>query len=353
MPKINANNVNGKLTVTVPHIDGAAEVLAEWKLDEDTGSVLQIGNASSVNGLFGPQIVSARNGANSALNIQCRAGTDSGTFAICTIDGRIGTSNASVTRDVFGVNNNGTTLFRIGPTGALTITGPVATSGGINFGTYLTTTQANSAGTFSCKVTGDTLPRWQMLSQGKLEWGSGSAAMDTNLYRSAADSLKTDDDLTVGGNFTTNAGNFVRANTTDNAILVYTPNTSGLARYVVRGDGQILWGDGTNARDTNLYRIAADQLATDDDLVLNTAGKGIRIKEGSNARMGVATLVGGAVTISNTSVTANTRIFYSVQAVGGTQGLLSATRVNGTSFTITSTSGSDTSVIAWELKEPS
>ena len=32
-----------------------------------------------------------------------------------------------------------------------------------------------------------------MLCDGKMEWGSGSAAYDVNLYRSAVDVLKTDD----------------------------------------------------------------------------------------------------------------------------------------------------------------
>lgn len=89
-----------------------------------------------------------------------------------------------------------------------------------------------------------------------------------------------------------------------------------------------------------------------DDIAISTAGKGLRVKEGSSARMGTATLVGGTVVVNNTSVTANTRIFYSVQAPGGTQGHLSVARTAATSFTFTSTSGTDTSVIAWMLVEP-
>lgn len=92
-----------------------------------------------------------------------------------------------------------------------------------------------------------------------------------------------------------------------------------------------------------------------DALKLGTPGAGIAIKEGANARMGVATLVGGTVTVNNTSVTANTRIFLTAQNNGasGTPGVprVSA-RVNGTSFTITSSSASDTSTVAYELKEP-
>jgi hypothetical protein len=92
---------------------------------------------------------------------------------------------------------------------------------------------------------------------------------------------------------------------------------------------------------------------TPDALNLGSAGGGIAIKEGGAiARMGVATLAAGTVTVNNTSVTANTRVGYFRQAPGGTLGQLSVTKVAGTSFTITSTSGSETSVIFWILFEP-
>lgn len=88
------------------------------------------------------------------------------------------------------------------------------------------------------------------------------------------------------------------------------------------------------------------------DVIIGTAGKGFEIAEGSNARMGVATLVAGSATVANTSVTANTRIFYSRQAAGGVTGNLSCSKSAGVSFTLSSSSVLDTSTIAWELKEP-
>jgi hypothetical protein len=86
-------------------------------------------------------------------------------------------------------------------------------------------------------------------------------------------------------------------------------------------------------------------------LIVATAGKGIQIKGGTNARIGTATLVGGTITVSNTSVSANTEILYCVKTVGGTQGFLTTTKINGTSFTITSTNVADTSVVTWILIE--
>lgn len=49
---------------------------------------------------------------------------------------------------------------------------------------------------------GDTQDHFEVDYDGVHQWGSGTAAMDTNLYRSAADTLKTDDNLIVTGNLT-------------------------------------------------------------------------------------------------------------------------------------------------------
>ncbi len=79
----------------------------------------------------------------------------------------------------------------------------------------------------------------------------------------------------------------------------------------------------------------------------------LNMEDGSNKRMGVATLVGGSVTVSNSSVTASTRIFTARQTAGGTLGHLSiGTIVAATSFVINSSSATDTSVVAWLLIEP-
>ena len=89
------------------------------------------------------------------------------------------------------------------------------------------------------------------------------------------------------------------------------------------------------------------------NLIASVAGKGLRVKEGSNAKMGVATLVAGSSVVSNTSVTATSRIFLTSQADGGTPGFLRVSaRTASTSFTITSSNGADTSTVAWMLVEP-
>lgn len=47
-------------------------------------------------------------------------------------------------------------------------------------------------------VTGDSFHRLFITAAGRMSWGSGAVDVDTNLYRNAADELKTDDAFTVG-----------------------------------------------------------------------------------------------------------------------------------------------------------
>ena len=84
---------------------------------------------------------------------------------------------------------------------------------------------------------------------------------------------------------------------------------------------------------------------------LSTLGAGLRIKEGSNAKQGTATLSAGTVVVPNTSVTATSRIFLTAQDNNTTGALRVSARTAGTSFTITSTNSSDAGVIAYEIFE--
>lgn len=145
------------------------------------------------------------------------------------------------------------------------------------------------------QVSGDTQKRFQVWTDGRLDWGSGSASADVNLYRGAADVLQTDDgfralrlgvgtavgtarltaventdsntlnlqNTTVGGSPN---GAIIRAEmvTTGSALLSSRITGDTVARLLATADGRLNWGDGTNARDTNLYRSAADTLRTDD-----------------------------------------------------------------------------------------
>jgi hypothetical protein len=86
---------------------------------------------------------------------------------------------------------------------------------------------------------------------------------------------------------------------------------------------------------------------------VSTAGDGLRVAEGSNAKQGTAVLSAGSAVVANTSVTASSRIFLTTNTPGGTPGWLQVSaRTPGTSFTITSSSSTDTSTVAYEIFEP-
>lgn len=92
--------------------------------------------------------------------------------------------------------------------------------------------------------------------------------------------------------------------------------------------------------------------AADNGVDVLTLGAGLSVKEGSNAKQGLtAAMTSGAVTTANTSVTANSRILYCQQS-GTLTGFVTCTRVAGTSFTLTSSVGTDTAAFAYQIFEP-
>ncbi len=149
-------------------------------------------------------------------------------------------------------------------------------------------------------------------------------------------------DLTLEGGL----GGASTANGNGGNVIFRTASTTSLARVgTVTNTG--LWGFGNNASPTYLVDILGGNLG------IGTAGDGIRVKEGSNAKQGTTALVAGSKVVANTAVTANSRIFLTSQVDGGTPGFIRvSTRTAGTSFTITSSSGTDTSTIAYEIFEP-
>ncbi len=87
--------------------------------------------------------------------------------------------------------------------------------------------------------------------------------------------------------------------------------------------------------------------------IIKEMRNGMQVREGANAKQGLAVLVGGTVVVANTSVSNDSRIFLTTQVPGGTPGFLRvSTRTPGVSFTILSSSGTDTSTVAYEIFEP-
>lgn len=193
------------------------------------------------------------------------------------------------------------------------------------------------------------LGKRMIVRDGRIEFLDSSGAVDAVLFRDSAGVLRLSGAWHLQG----------AASTTD--VLTARVDGDTAPQFVVNANGRLEWSSGTAAVDVALFRDGSTRLHTINDfvtegnLIIDVAGKGLNIKEGSNARMGVATLTAGTVTVSNTSVTANTRIQLTIQSLGTvtTPKAIGVTaRSVGTNFTITSADNTDTSVIAWELKEP-
>jgi hypothetical protein len=74
---------------------------------------------------------------------------------------------------------------------------------------------------------------------------------------------------------------------------------------------------------------------------------------GAIVNSGTATLTTGSVTVNNTSITASSRIIFSIQSVSGTPGIqYISSKTAGVGFVVTSTSATDGSTIAYTIVEP-
>lgn len=124
-------------------------------------------------------------------------------------------------------------------------------------------------------------------------------------------------------------------------VFMTTPlaSTTPLDRWIILATGDLIC-DGT----------------TGGDLDFRCSGRGIKIAEGGgNAKMGTLTLNGAAaVPVATTIITANSRIFMTAQDPnGGTPHHFWVSSIAaGVGFTVTGEAG-DTSIVAWEIIEPS
>jgi hypothetical protein len=262
-------------------------------------------------------------------------------------------SNTSVTY------SNAATMFIGGaPTTGTNITITNAYSlyvngGAAYFGGTLTTNSNFSSVGLS------TLGNGQFVVQGNLAAGStgntslifGGAA--TTWYRSYTLGT-TSTSLTVSSSY----GSTIIGSS---PITTYTSGTHPvLANMVVNPLGTVTNAGATVTTTASLYVNGAGSGGTSNYSMYITNGQSyfgggltipvaqkIKITTGTNAIVGQATLVAGTVTVSTTSVTASSLIYLTVATSGGTRGFLSYTLIAGTSFTINSTSSTDTSVVNW------
>lgn len=162
--------------------------------------------------------------------------------------------------------------------------------------------------------------------------------------------------LTALGNTATGTGSIVLA--TAPTVTTLTVSSGGAT---VTAGGLTVTAGGLTVSASGA-QITGDIGANSGNILANTVGKGLRVKEGSGGKQGVATLVSGTVTVSNANVTATSRILVSGGALNSSTaiGSLSVPTITAsTSFVITSyipggvlTQTGDLRTVNWEIFEP-
>ena len=179
--------------------------------------------------------------------------------------------------------------------------------------------------------------------------GTGGAASGTGL-KNGGNGSNIIITSGVGGNSTNGTGG-----TGGNIILQASAGGTGSSSNGITGSISFNIGNNTkmnlSSNGNLLVGTSSDNnngsLQVSGNISLETVGNSFNIKGGTNASVGTASLVGGTVTVNNTSVNSNKLIFLSVQTDGGTVGNLSYTINTGVSFTINSSNVLDTSLVNW------
>jgi hypothetical protein len=262
-------------------------------------SVVSVTSALSVvNNGTGPAFVVNQKGAQPVANFQ-----DDGASALYIEDGGnvgIGTTNPATKLEV----SDGTVNFQVfpDPTNSRVVIGP-STNHGLalqtNAGTKVTITNNGFTGigiselsipSERLTVSGNISSNGNLIIDGNanlgnvstdttiirgitkiadssqtngLLFGTGDASYDTNLYRSAAATLKTDDNFIVDLNLTVNGNSTLGNANTDTTII------RGITKIADSSQTNgILFGSGDADYDVNLYRDAANSLRTDDNFTV-------------------------------------------------------------------------------------
>jgi len=173
-------------------------------------------------------------------------------------------------------------------------------------------------------------------------------------YQNGQDGILVDGSATgavegtqVIGNVTNDNHRYGIAVTADKA----TPTRTRIANNIATGNsaGILL----TSARETTVIdnALTGNTIAFQDDGSTQTVRAGNRLTSGSTALLtGRAKLSGGAVVVTTSEVQANDNVLLTNVSGGGTAGFLRVSAIaSGRSFTITSSSGTDSGTIFWEI----
>ncbi|HTH46635.1 MAG TPA: hypothetical protein VMB21_03920 [Candidatus Limnocylindria bacterium] len=161
----------------------------------------------------------------------------------------------------------------------------------------------------------------------------GNSSLDMTVYGGDAGSIYRLASGSVGAPGATTSGQIARslsaAGTTNGttwavgarveAVATRTWDTSGYGMRL----GFHVTPNATVGSTVEALRIDQDSSvqALAGDVKINTAGKGLFVKSGTNCKLGACTLSGGTVTVGNTSITANSVVFFTLTGASGTIGI--------------------------------
>lgn len=321
--------------------------------------------------------VGSGSGALSLATGTAGSGNDTGTININTGTGTAGQSGPILiaTGNVIGNAASGAVTIATG-NGDTNVSGELSLATGTpgtgsNSGSISLTPGPVSGGTrgqikFVDGTEGTAGDIWTSTgTSGEGAWAAPASANATlsNLGTTSINSIlqpATDNTLTFGtGSKRWNVGFFAGVINADGGVStgsVQAPNgslsiastfTNGNVSIAANGTGAILALSNVEPNTDNAFNLGSSTKAFQ-QLYLRQPF----LKEATNSKMGVATLTAGTVTVSNTSITANSRIFTTSQTDGGVVGFLRVNNiVASTSFDIISSSVADTSTVAYVIIE--
>ena len=231
------------------------------------------------------------------------------------------------------------TAFRIlptfsGSTTGLTPTNVIADFGANGVGSQLVVTDVTTGSTFLVNdVSG--LP----IAEATSTWDFNIYNYPTKVFQKTGTNININGTLNVTGATKITAGFY--------STSAYTGSfTDGIVVDYVTGNGRISVG---TADSITFYNGGVANTAL---MTISTGGTvsvtKVNTTTGSTGSSGVVTLTGGTATVSNTLVTSNSIINLTHQNTSGTLGFLYVSSKNaGTSFTITSSSNTDTSIVGY------
>lgn len=227
-----------------------------------------------------------------------------------------------------------------------TATNLINGSGTFNFNSTGTITAPNATDTLVGKATTDTLTNKTLNGNTATNLINGAGTINHN--SSGTITVPNATDTLVGKATTDTLTNKTISGASNTITNVAAANLTGTVAVANGGTASSTAG---GAR-TNLGAAAS---GSNSDITSLTNLNSFRISEAANGRMGVVTLVAGSATVSNTSVTANTRIFLTYNTPGSLQPntpIVVQSRNPGTDFTIASSDPFGDAQIAYLLIEP-